>query len=206
MTRTIATSVGIGALVVIALLALRPRKHGPVPAETASAGPPTIAKRSVTAARAFVQTALPSLPRDTPATKEEYHPRPANEWQGMLVEREGQSECRRGHVCGLALACLQGRCGPCRSDRECETGEVCVLDHCLLQANVRCRSAAQCGQGLCILSGLSDDPRGNKEMRSLCDVDYVPPPEAAKPTPSTALPAAPRQPSLDEELLRELDR
>jgi hypothetical protein len=99
-----------------------------------------------------------------------YHPRPPDEWQGMLVNTAMQAICDRSERCGLAMACLSGRCGPCQRDHECASGEACVLDHCLALGNVGCRSARSCRgpEELCVLTGYSNDPRGNASMRSLC--------------------------------------
>jgi hypothetical protein len=202
MTRRTAVSLTVGAFLVTGLaawhfqqdedsgriLTARPQKLRPS------------ADQSPTAPLEPRQKAPPAV-----SAANEYHSRPPNEWQGMLVERTNQSECRRGHACGLALACVDGRCGPCRRDSDCEQGEACVLDHCLLARMVTCRSQSDCGADLCILSGLSADPRGNLDMRSLCSRDYKPEIEA-KSAASAAYSARPRLPSLDEELIQALDK
>lgn len=101
-----------------------------------------------------------------------YHPRDKTEWQGMLVNMSMRALCRGARSCGLAAACLDGQCGPCASDDQCGDGERCVLDHCVLAANVRCRSHGDCSgpDALCVLSGYSTDPRGNADMRADCVV------------------------------------
>lgn len=102
-----------------------------------------------------------------PAPK--YKARDPEEWQGMLVNLSRQSLCDREEACGLAMACLEEKCGPCDRDRQCARGEVCVLEHCLMAANVGCRSRKECApDSLCQLSGYSSDPRGNRDMLSRC--------------------------------------
>lgn len=100
--------------------------------------------------------------------------RAPSEWQGMQFDVADASECRVEHSCGLALACIEERCGPCVRDDQCENGEACVLDHCLLRSNVHCRRASDCpNDDLCILTGISDDPRGNGDMNAICSAQYV---------------------------------
>lgn len=123
-----------------------------------------------------------ALPSEAPATlvaaaPEEpfrlvpvYHPRPATEWQGMLVDVSHQALCERTEQCGLAMSCHEGRCGPCESDADCARGEGCVLDHCVPLEKIECRKRADCGspQKACVLSGYSPDPRSNAGMRAYC--------------------------------------
>lgn len=121
--------------------------------------------------------ALPDLPQDRPFLveakpvdgEERLHPRDPGEWQGMLVDVSRSQECSSSGGCGLALACKGGMCGPCGADRECSSGEICVLDHCILGAAAGCRSRQDCpNEGLCLLSGITADPRGNGRMISRC--------------------------------------
>jgi hypothetical protein len=144
----------------------RPR---PPAADTSASGPTAVVAAS----------ARPELPSLAPAgaasmIADVLHPRPAGEWQGMLVDLSQRQYCEASSYCGFALACLDDRkCGPCRRDDQCAGGEVCVLDHCVAAANASCRSRADCdgaGPGaVCVLSGLSGgDPRGNTGMRSFC--------------------------------------
>lgn len=101
------------------------------------------------------------------APQPRYRPRDPREWQGMLVDVSYQVVCK--DFCGLALACVAGVCGACTSDTDCGRRESCVLDHCLDTSRVSCRSYRDCGSGsVCMLSGLSPDPRGNAELRSFC--------------------------------------
>lgn len=99
-----------------------------------------------------------------------FHPRPESEWQGMLVDVSTQSSCESIDGCGLAMACLGGtQCGPCDRDSDCAGGEACVLDHCVQQSKVECRSESQCGADeVCVLSGYSDGIRGNEDMSARC--------------------------------------
>jgi hypothetical protein len=100
-----------------------------------------------------------------------YHPRDPQEWQGMHVDTSLQAACDTSTRCGLGMACRDGRCGPCARDAECGAGEKCVLDHCVPTDRVTCRSRRECGgEALCVLSGYSDDPRGNAAMRAYCQV------------------------------------
>jgi len=118
---------------------------------------------------AGVQTGGGSSPGLGPPPR--VHPRPGDEWQGMLVDVTFRQVCPDSSVCGLALACkADGLCGPCGSDAECVEGERCVLDHCLLADNVTCRSRTDCGEDeLCILSGYTPLGRANGDMRSYCN-------------------------------------
>jgi Cys-rich repeat protein len=87
----------------------------------------------------------------------------------MPVDPGMQAECDgRSQTCGMAMACLGERCGPCGTDADCASGEVCVLEHCLLREHVACRHQADCGGEMCILSGYSADVRGNADMRAEC--------------------------------------
>lgn len=98
-----------------------------------------------------------------------YHLRPSSEWQGMLVDTSMQSFCDGKSACGLAMACKNNLCGACLGDWECESGESCVLDHCVVSQNITCNSATDCGEGeLCVLSGYSSDLRGNETMEAYC--------------------------------------
>lgn len=100
-----------------------------------------------------------------------YYERDPKEWQGMRVEREGQPPCSAADGCGLALACIEGRCAACRRDAECAKGEVCALDHCVRSERAECRSRSDCNESgaVCALSGYSGgDSRGNSEMRAYC--------------------------------------
>ena len=115
-----------------------------------------------------------------------WHPRPDKEWQGMLVNLNVQPPCDAPGLCGSALACKNGRCGPCEFDAECAPGESCVLDHCLLSANVRCRHTAECEpRSTCVLSGYSSGARGNADMRAYC---------LARESGTNRLPPAPESP------------
>ncbi len=106
------------------------------------------------------------------------HPRPPHEWQGMQVHLEDLPTCN-AH-CLAPFACVHGQCMPCSRDLECESGEACVLDHCLISANVGCRSVSDCPEdSLCVLSGYrrfgpndaipeAISYRGNEEMTAFC--------------------------------------
>jgi hypothetical protein len=106
-------------------------------------------------------------PADPPGS--DYAPRPATEWLGRRVDRATQPLCDGADSCGLAMACIDGRCAPCGASSPCASGETCVLDHCVLATEAACHSRADCPDDtLCVLSGYSADPRGNAAMRSVC--------------------------------------
>lgn len=97
-----------------------------------------------------------------------YH-RPLDEWQGMRVSINEYADCSENGVCGLALACIDGRCEPCKAESDCIIGESCVLDHCVPERNVECSSRRDCpDEELCVLSGYSTDARGNSTMTATC--------------------------------------
>jgi hypothetical protein len=99
-----------------------------------------------------------------------YHPRPEGEWQGMLVDLAIQPPCERSEQCGMARACVGGRCAPCTSDSDCAAAEVCVLDHCVLRIQANCRVRKDCRDedAMCVLSGYTAAPRGNEKTRADC--------------------------------------
>lgn len=91
------------------------------------------------------------------------------EWQGMRVVPGTLPWCDRPDGCGLALACVDGRCAPCEEDDECAAGEVCAVQHCVRQQLANCTTVRECGpRELCVLSGYSSDARGNLEMTAEC--------------------------------------
>ena len=95
--------------------------------------------------------------------------RPASEWQGMRIDLSATPYCEQSALCGLARACVNNVCTACGGDFDCASGEACVMDHCLLQSLVECRLTKDCTAGsTCIMSGYSEGPRGNADMRSLC--------------------------------------
>ena len=105
-----------------------------------------------------------------------YHDRDPSEWQGMRVDLSAMPPCERTSDCGLARACLQGKCGPCQQDGDCSPGETCALDHCVIQELAGCRNRKTCDDVPCILTGYTADLRGNKGLKSVClTADQVPP-------------------------------
>ena len=113
--------------------------------------------------------------------------RTADEWQGMTID-ESQPVCDTSERCGLATACIAGRCGGCTADQDCASGEACVLDHCVRSDLVACRSRTECKDGeLCVLSGVSPDARGNSDMRAYCQgskVEIAPEPRGIRGEPA----------------------
>lgn len=108
-------------------------------------------------------------PRESRTEEPRYYERPAGEWGGMLVRRDMRPVCAEADGCGLALACIDGLCSPCRGDRDCAYAEICALDHCLREELGECTSAAECPEdSLCVLSGYSPGVRGNETMISWC--------------------------------------
>lgn len=115
-----------------------------------------------------VSAALPpSLPAAAPRAT--LARRAADEWQGMRIDMADTALCDAVDSCGLAMACIGGRCGACTGDESCAAGERCVLDHCVRTELASCRTRADCGgDELCILGGTSADPRGNADMTARC--------------------------------------
>jgi hypothetical protein len=140
-----------------------------------------------------------------------YHPRDPKEWQGMLVDLTVMPPCVVSSDCGLAMACQGGKCGPCEIDAECARGEVCVLDHCVMEGKATCRSVKDCQEDeLCILSGYDATPRSNQEMRSYCNPNTggreEKPEDAAKESSMDGLVPAAEKPEVDiDELRKRLD-
>lgn len=105
-----------------------------------------------------------------PFPAQRFHARPAEEWQGMRVDLSMMPACQTTAQCGLAMACQDGRCGPCSADADCGKGEACVLDHCVEAERVSCRTHRDCASGeLCVLSGYAVGARGNAGMRAYCN-------------------------------------
>jgi len=96
--------------------------------------------------------------------------RPDGEWGGMQVCPPYQAYCDIPEQCGVAMACIDGGCGPCTADDQCAATEGCVLDHCVLTPNISCRTYLDCDAGeLCVLSGYTGGmPRGNEDMLAYC--------------------------------------
>jgi hypothetical protein len=114
------------------------------------------------------------------------------EWQGMSVDYR-LVPCSDEGFCQRALACIDGSCDACSSADDCQVGEVCAVEHCVLAKLAKCTSYRDCPNGeVCVLSGYSDDLRGNGAMEAACSgslpsrepvrVEY--PPEAYLPNPS----------------------
>lgn len=98
-------------------------------------------------------------------------PRDSTEWQGMLIEPSTlQEECDGPTSCGMAMACKNRRCLPCKEDTDCAFGESCAIQHCVLTSKTDCRSRSDCSdpEDVCALSGYSSDPRGNSQMTATC--------------------------------------
>lgn len=168
-------AVAVAAAVTFLLL-----RRSPLPPDDIAFTPVRPSEIPTTAAIAALPTTGPNLATDRKSVRDSvrelntapaprYKARDPGEWQGMLVDLARQSLCNREDGCGLAMACLTDRCGPCERDGQCARGEVCVLDHCLIAANVACRSRGDCpSEILCQLSGYSSDPRGNRNLFSRC--------------------------------------
>ena len=137
------------------------------PRAAATVSPDSAKPALASGAGGAVPTPLPRERAPVPASS-----RAPGEWQGMPVDTSSAARCGVSLGCGLALACIEGRCGPCTADAECASGEACVLEHCVRAEHVSCRSRQDCtAQGddaLCVLSGLSDGQRGNRDLRAYC--------------------------------------
>jgi hypothetical protein len=121
-----------------------------------------------------------------PAPERKFHPRDPQEWQGMRVDVTESMDCELSARCGLALACVNGKCGPCTRDAECAPAEVCVLDHCVQRDRAACESRRDCPRGQpCVISEYSPGPRGNEDMRTACLTESGPSPVAEQPRPAT---------------------
>jgi len=135
-----------------------------------------------------------------------FHPRPADEWQGMLVNINNPPPCDTHAACGLALSCQQGVCLPCTRDSECLGSEACALDHCVLLANVSCRHRSDCGRdSTCILTGYSSDLRNNADMKTNC-ISLLGGSDSMMGQAPTQLPAKDTRPSLPDDELFDMAR
>ncbi len=133
--------------------------------------------------------AAPSVPAGP-----RWFPRAPDEWQGMYVDLDMAPACNESADCGLGLACIDGRCTACTEDEQCARGEGCALDRCLPLSGLECRRRRDCPQNhLCMLSGISPDPRGNETMRSTCEeIGGQPEPTSA---PTALTPQGPPNPN-----------
>lgn len=162
------------------------------------------------------------VPRPPELPAPQFKERPKSEWQGMRIDLSVAPACESTELCPFGQVCKPGACGPgeppdadcrrclpCESDRECLRGEVCVLDHCVKQELVSCRSAADCPAGVpCVLSGYSKPPRHNDGMRAYCpDIDGPgePPGDEFESEPSERA-AKERPPTLHQKLEEKLRR
>jgi hypothetical protein len=129
--------------------------------------PPAAAPRAAAPAAVGARVSAPVSP-SLPAAATP-RSRGAAEWQGMTIDPDETALCDAVDACGLAMACIAGRCGACTGDDSCAPGETCALDHCVRTELAACRSRAECAAGdLCILGGTSPDPRGNASMTARC--------------------------------------
>ena len=130
-----------------------------------------------------------------------FAPRDPEEWQGMRPDLSVNPPCETSADCPLARACLQGACGPCQKDGDCSPDEACVLSNCVRSERVGCRSYKDCGsRELCVLTGYSDDPRGNGDTVAKCNTQ-VPgsrPPLPPAPTEDTRTAPLPNRDLMDE--------
>jgi hypothetical protein len=129
-------------------------------------------------------------------------PRDPAEWQGMPITYFG-IPCSDEAVCQLALACIGGYCGGCSTSDECQAGEVCVVEHCVLSQLAKCTSFRDCPSGeVCVLSGYTDDLRGNGAMEAVCSGSFSnPEPQRPEYPPEAYLPIPSPQTRLTEALL-----
>lgn len=102
-----------------------------------------------------------------------YYPRDPAEWQGRLVEVSVREPCNDFGSCGRGRACrADSTCGPCLNDGDCNDKEVCVLNNCVLEDKVLCRSQRDCPgeDSLCILDddGSAYGWRGNEALYAVC--------------------------------------
>lgn len=91
-----------------------------------------------------------------------FHPRDPREWQGMKVDVTHSLHCTGVDRCPRGMACVGGTCEPCTQDGQCAPGELCAMDHCVPEANVKCRSRVGCGaEELCFLTPYGGVPDVN---------------------------------------------
>jgi hypothetical protein len=172
----------LAALVAVVVLGVHLGRRA-APAVTAPVSAPSPAGERVSAPPS------PSLPA-TAAPRPTLAPRAADEWQGMRIDTAETALCDGIDACGLAMACIGGRCGACAGDDSCAAGERCVLDHCVRTEHAACRTRADCGADeLCILGGYSADPRGNAAMTARCVGAEGGIPEGQGPVPAPGEPA-----------------
>lgn len=168
MPRARALLASTAALCVLSAFGIwRPRSNGPkeqlhsVDLETRSAAQPTPAGRREWAVQvppmATTRSQSPALPPNT------MPPAPSDIYRRM-------PQCVRAVSCGMALACVRGRCAECLEDRECGRAEVCAVGRCLRAELALCRRNEDCpGEDVvCQLGEISSDSRGNGSMRSEC--------------------------------------
>jgi len=208
-------TVGVGALLLllgglgyVTMVRLRPAAGRPVRQVEAVEQRDAMAATDPLAAKAspLKQNAVAHIARPAAQKPVEYYPRPPEEWQGMLVDLSVASTCDETIHCGLAQVCRDGRCLPCRKDEECESGSVCVLDHCVAEERVSCRLRRDCGgRAACVLSGYSSDPRGNADLRAFCVSRESGLPAAPETQPPERDPST-IKPSPSEELLKVLEQ
>jgi hypothetical protein len=195
---------GLLLAVVMLLVTWRRSQAKPIPRSAIAALPVSVPGPEAVGAG----TAGPTVPAmhteltaEAPGGERHWYPRDPDEWQGMLIDLDAVPPCESSATCGLARACKEGKCLACQVDGDCDSGEVCVLDHCLLRQLAGCRRRRDCEKGsMCLLSGYSGGARGNAEMQSRC----VDPKSGVgvRPRPSAA-PVADDRPSLpDDDLLR----
>jgi hypothetical protein len=152
--RLVWAALALTALSSLGFLLLRHNQPAPIP--RASLALPDVAKRESSTAGTPLRVPGPAhaeLPQASPtatlnAAKPDpfgpprYAPRPAEEWQGMLINLNITPPCSSSAGCGLARACLANKCMPCERDEHCANGEACVLQHCIATELVECRHTA----------------------------------------------------------------
>ena len=150
----------------------------------------------------------PAPPVPLPEALAPRYVRAPDEWQGMS-HAQYVWPCMPDGSCSMAAACVAGQCVPCLQDAECLKDELCVLGHCVRGERVECSTRHDCGSGACMLSGYSDDPRGNGDMVASCSTASWPkgpsPEEVMAAQEASIMPAPPGPPSPAErawELLR----
>jgi len=93
----------------------------------------------------------------------------------MLVDLGAEPPCLDDARCGLARACVNHVCVACEADADCERGESCVLDHCVLAERVKCRSSKDCAaDSKCVVRLLAErkivDETIERKLLSLVDL------------------------------------
>lgn len=163
--RTVLLATGTGLVTLACAFALLP---SPLP----SSSPARVTKHSTPSV--FFSARRPRITEPGAEVLAKLRPprsshRAQGEWGGMMVDDSVAPRCDTNARCGLARACVDGYCVGCRMDTECDLGEQCVLEHCILSRKTLCHSRSECPPGdVCLLTAYSPTARGNEDIIAAC--------------------------------------